>query len=81
MTRTPIGASSRATFCVRLMTAAFDAEYAITRDNGVCDVTHTEELFRALDAELLLSRPVPPQEMFEGVDLLRTLIRNIVATN
>jgi heme oxygenase-like protein len=56
-------------------------EMEYTDVHGVCDVTHTEELFRALDAELALSRPVPANEMFEGVELLRKLIWNIVANN
>src|SRR3981081_1783541 len=39
-----------------------------------CDVPHTQELFRALEAEMTLTPPTPANEMFEGVDLLRTLI-------
>ena len=54
-----------------------DMEY--TDVHGVCDVTHTQELFNALESEMALSRPVPDGEMFEGVELLRTLIRNIVS--
>ena len=46
--------------------------------HGVCDVTHTQELFRALDAEMTLARPIPESELYEGVRLLRTLIQNIV---
>ena len=46
--------------------------------HGVCDITHTQELFRALEAEMALARPVPEQELFEGVGLLRNLIQNIV---
>ena len=56
-------------------------EMEYTDVHGVCDVTHTQELFRALEAEMVLARPMPPTEMFEGVELLRTLIRNIVANN
>src|SRR5204863_8087641 len=54
-----------------------DMEY--TDVHGVCDVTHTQELFNALESEMALSRPVPDGEMFEGVELLGTLIRNIVS--
>src|SRR5580700_1606439 len=54
------------------------AEMEYTDVHGVCDVTHTQELFRALDAEMALTKPMPDQEMFEGVELLRTLIQNIV---
>jgi len=56
-----------------------DMEY--TDVHGVCDVTHTQELFRALEAEMVLARPVPAEEMFEGVALLRALIQNIVHNN
>ena len=56
-----------------------DMEY--TDVHGVCDITHTQELFRALDAEVALARPVPEKDMFEGVELLRKLIHNIVVDN
>jgi hypothetical protein len=56
-----------------------DMEY--TDVHGVCDITHTQELYRALDAEMALAPPVDAKEMFEGVDLLRTLIQNIVVNN
>jgi len=55
------------------------SEMEYTDVHGVCDVTHTQELFNALESEMALSRPVPDGEMFEGVELLRTLIRNIVS--
>jgi hypothetical protein len=54
------------------------AEMEYTDVHGVCDVTHTQELFRALEAEMVLARPLPEEEMFEGVELLRTLIQSIV---
>jgi hypothetical protein len=57
------------------------AEMEYTDVHGVCDITHTQELFRALEAEMALTQPIPPAEMFEGVELLRTLIRNIVVNN
>jgi heme oxygenase-like protein len=57
------------------------AEMEYTDVHGVCDVTHTEELFRALEAEMTLVPPVPEREMFEGVELLRALIQNIVISN
>jgi hypothetical protein len=41
-------------------------------------VTHTQELFRALEAEMALARPTPVDELFEGVGLLRALVQNIV---
>jgi hypothetical protein len=57
------------------------AEMEYTDVHGVCDVTHTQELFRALEAEMALTRPMPDPEMFEGVELLRTLIQDIVFDN
>jgi hypothetical protein len=57
------------------------AEMEYTDVHGVCDVTHTQELFRALDAEMALAPGVTELEMFEGVELLRTLIQDIVTVN
>jgi hypothetical protein len=57
------------------------SEMEYTDVHGVCDVTHTQELFRALDAEMTLERPIPEGNMYEGVGLLRALIQNIVASN
>ena len=56
-------------------------EMEYTDVHGVCDVTHTQELFRALDAEMALERPMADQDTYEGVELLRTLIQNIVINN
>jgi hypothetical protein len=53
-------------------------EMEYTDVHGVCDVTHTQELFRALEAEMALARPTAVEELFEGVGLLRTLVQNIV---
>ena len=53
-------------------------EMEYTDVHGVCDVTHTQELFRALEAEMVLARPLPEKELFEGVELLGTLIQSIV---
>jgi hypothetical protein len=57
------------------------SEMEYTDVHGVCDITHTQELFQALEAEMALASPMPANEMFEGVELLRTLIENIVACN
>ena len=56
-------------------------EMEYTDVHGVCDVTHTQELFRALEAEVALAPPIPAKDMFEGVELLRTLIQNVVTNN
>lgn len=57
------------------------AEMEYTDVHGVCDITHTQELFRALDAEMALAPGATDRDMFEGVELLRTLIQNIVSVN
>jgi len=57
------------------------AEMEYTDVHGICDVTHTQELFNALEAEMALTEPLPATEMFEGVELLRRLIQNIVVNN
>jgi hypothetical protein len=54
------------------------AEMEYTDVHGLCDVIHTQELFRALEAEMALERAMSEQEMYEGVELLRSLIQNIV---
>jgi hypothetical protein len=56
-------------------------EMEYTDVHGVCDITHTQELFRALDAEMGLERAMSEAELFEGVQLLRSLIQNIVVAN
>jgi len=57
------------------------SEMEYTDVHGICDITHTQELFQALEAEMALTPSLAPQQMFEGVALLRTLIQNIAATN
>ena len=54
------------------------SEMVYTDVHGVCDITHTQELFRALEAEMALDPPAPETDLFEGVDLLRGLLRTIV---
>jgi hypothetical protein len=56
------------------------AEHEYTDVHGTCDVIHTEELFRALEAEMMLmqDRVPPTTELFEGVEILRRLIENII---
>ena len=56
-----------------------DMEY--TDVHGVCDITHTEELFNALAAEMKLAPAQSDTDLFEGVGLLQALIQNIVRTN
>ena len=56
------------------------AEQEYTDVHGVCDVAHTKELFRALEAEMALAddSAKPVENVFEGVDLLQTLIQDII---
>jgi len=56
-------------------------EMEYTDVHGICDITHTEELYGALAAELALAPARSPQELFEGVGLLRTLMQTIVGKN
>jgi hypothetical protein len=55
------------------------AEKEYTDVHGVCDIVHTQELFRAVEAEITLAQDScePPENIFEGVDLLRMLIQKI----
>jgi Iron-containing redox enzyme len=51
-------------------------EYTIV--HGVCDIVHSQELYRALAAEIAINPPTSTADLFEGVGLLRTLIETIV---
>lgn len=53
-------------------------EMEYTDVHGVCDVTHTAELFRALSLEMAINPISPDANLFEGVDSLRTLIIAII---
>ncbi len=53
-----------------------DLEY--TDVHGVCDIAHTDGLFRALSVEMTINPLDQKEDLFEGVYLLRTLIENIV---
>jgi hypothetical protein len=53
-------------------------EMEYTDVHGVCDIEHTEGLFKVLAAEIALTPPEPDADLFEGVTLLRTLIEHIV---
>jgi hypothetical protein len=56
-------------------------EMEYTDVHGVCDVSHTAELYRALAIEMSLDTLEPGTNLTEGVDLLRTLIQTIVFDN
>jgi hypothetical protein len=57
------------------------SELEYTDVHGVCDVAHTEGLFRALTAEMALDPPETRADLLEGVTLLHTLIQTIVDPN
>ena len=66
-----------------LAAAQGSAEREYTDVHGVCDITHTEELYRALAAEMTLQPAASMTDLFEGVTLLGTLLETIIqgATN
>jgi Iron-containing redox enzyme len=55
------------------------SEKEYTEVHGVCDIAHSEGLFRGLEEEILLAAdPREPEDyLFEGVHLLRALIESI----
>jgi hypothetical protein len=53
-------------------------ERVYTDVHGVCDVTHSLELFRAVSVEMAVSPLDSSTDLFEGVDLLRALIQTII---
>jgi hypothetical protein len=61
-----------------LAKAQGSSELEYTDVHGVCDVTHTAELFRALSLEMSINPISADTDLFEGVDLLRNLIVAIV---
>jgi hypothetical protein len=65
-------------FLAELAKQQGSAEMEYTDIHGVCDIAHTEGLFRALAAEIALDPPDPGTDLFEGVALLETLIQTIV---
>jgi hypothetical protein len=57
-------------------------EFEYTDVHGVCDIAHSEGLFRALDAERALSPDSGgPADLLEGVYLLRALFQSIIANS
>ncbi len=54
------------------------AEREYTEVHGVCDIAHTEGLFRALAAEMATEPSESDADLFEGVEFLRNLIQTIV---
>jgi hypothetical protein len=65
-------------YLARLAQLQGSLEMEYTDVHGVCDVAHTQGLLRALSVEMELDPVDPANNLFEGVDLLRTLINTIV---
>jgi hypothetical protein len=65
-------------FLADLATEQGSTELEYTDVHGVCDIEHTEGLFKVLAAEIALTPPEPDADLFEGVTLLRSLIEQII---
>jgi hypothetical protein len=61
-----------------LAVAQGSVERVYTDVHGVCDVTHSLELFRAVSVEMAVNPIDSSTDLFEGVDLLRALIQTII---
>jgi hypothetical protein len=66
-------------FLAELAAAQGSSEMEYTDVHGVCDIAHTDGLFRALAAEMAVNPLAPGQDLLEGVTLLRNLIEQIVS--
>ena len=64
-------------YLVELAELQGSTERVYTDVHGVCDVAHSEGLFQALASEMAVNPLDPSADLFEGVDLLRTLIQKI----
>ncbi len=53
-------------------------EMEYTDVHGVCDITHTNDLYRALGDEMAINPPAAEADLFEGVNLLDKLLGTIV---
>lgn len=58
------------------MEGSVEMEY--TDVHGVCDIEHTDGLFRALSIEMAINRLEPDVNPFEGVYLLRDLMVKVI---
>ena len=65
-------------FLADLAAAEGSTEMEYTDVHGVCDIEHTAGLFRALAIETTVDPIAPGTDIYEGVNLLRTLINRIV---
>jgi hypothetical protein len=65
-------------FLAALAAARGSAEMEYTDVHGVCDIAHSEGLFRAVLLENSINPISAEANLFEGVELLRDVIQNIL---
>jgi Iron-containing redox enzyme len=65
-------------YLAELAAARGSAEMEYTDVHGVCDIAHTAGLFQALSEEMAINPLDPEKDLYEGANLLRTLVQNIV---
>jgi hypothetical protein len=65
-------------FLANLAAEEGSTEMEYTDVHGVCDIAHTEGLYRALATEMSVNPLEPGMDLLEGVTLLRTLIERII---
>lgn len=65
-------------FLAKLATCQGSTEQEYTEVHGECDIAHSQELFRALEAEMALNPVASRTNLFEGVNLLSALIHSVV---
>jgi hypothetical protein len=61
-----------------LAAARGSAERVYTDVHGVCDIEHSEGLFRGVSLEMAINPMKPESNLYEGVELLSTLLDTIV---
>jgi hypothetical protein len=67
-------------YLASLATAEGSADMEYTDVHGVCDIAHTAGLFEALEAEMAINPLDPGMDLYEGVNLLRALMDNIISS-
>jgi Iron-containing redox enzyme len=65
-------------YLAELATEQGSADMEYTDVHGVCDIAHTDGLFRALFIEMAANPLDSDEDLFEGVNILRTLMHRIV---
>jgi hypothetical protein len=65
-------------YLAALATAEGSSDMEYTDVHGVCDIAHTEGLIQSLALEMAVNPLEPGQDILEGVNLLRTLMDNII---